>query len=249
MPSLPEEPIVVLTPDQTAVAAKEIKNLHFVLATLQQSLESDTSLSVKQAKTYLTLSEFYLRDLCQALSIQTNGSDEIASRNASLREAHQRIRLLEAQLGNAQSPEQVNLGVKALAEKLDQWWKHEGFGHVSDIHFGAYGVRVKFSCMLFGHCWSGSATPVTDQANDENWHANLVSRGFVLKAEKGNRDPVVADCDQNRNLLIELFNQRLPSAMVTGFQINGSRGLLCLREVDVFIKNYQDIQDLPMSEE
>lgn len=249
MPSLSKEPIVVLTPDQAAVSAKEIKNLHCVLATLQQGLESDTPLSVEQAKTYLTLSEFYLRDLCQALSIQTNGSDEVASRNASLREAHQRIRLLESQLGNAQSPEQVNLGVKALAEKLDQWWKHEGFGHVSEIHFGAYGVQVKFSCMLFGHCWSGSSTPVTDKADDENWHANLVSRGFVLKTEKGNRDPVVADCDQNRNLLIELFNQRLPSAMVTGFQINGSRGQLCLREVDIFIKNYQDIQGLPESEE
>lgn len=245
-----EQPVIALDADQIAVAKGYIKDLHFALATINEGLEGKMRLITALAKNCLAVSEFNLRDLCQVLGIETNGCAEMDERNARLREANLRIRALEAQLGAGQSPEQVQLGVKALADRLNQWWDIEGFGHISELKFGAYGLEVKFCCMLFGNfSLTGSKTPVSDRERKALWYAALAERGFILGVEPGERDPVVDDCDQNRRTLCELFRQRMPSAEVVGFHSNGRGGRVVLREVDVFIRSYADILVLPVPAE
>lgn len=238
---------IKLDADQDAVARRHIKDIRFALATIEQGLEGKMRLSAELAENCLKVSEFNLRDLCKVLGIETNGSVEMAERNAKLRAANLRIHALEAQLGNAQSPELVQLGVKALTDRLDKWWDVDGFGHISEMKVGSYGMEVKFSCMLFGNFLiTGSQKPVSDRERKKQWHADLAERGFVLAVEEGERDPSIADCDQNRQLLIQLFGQHMPSAEVVGFQSTGRHGKLLLRDVDVFIRNYADVLALPV---
>lgn len=47
-----------------------------------------------------------------------------------------------------------------LHDCLQKWGDQEGFGHISEVRIGPYGVDIKFSCRLFGDfslrstdCW------------------------------------------------------------------------------------------------
>lgn len=233
--------------DQTEVATRHIKDVHFALGTILQGLDGKMPLSAELAKNCLGVAEYHLRDLCATLGIETQGSAEIDERHAALRAANGRIRDLEAQLGNAQAPALTQMGIKRLSEQLNHWWDFEGFGHIRELNFGPYGVVAKFSCHLFGEfALTGSKTPVSDRERKALWHAALAERGFVLCTEEGERDPAVADCDQNRRVLAELFEQRMPSAAVTGFHSHGRRGQYVLREVEVVIRDFADILTLPV---
>lgn len=250
MTLLPAQQCITLDADQTAVAKRHIKDLQFALATINQGLEGGSRLSEELAENCLKVSEFNLRDLCKVLNIETNGTAEMDERSARLREANMRIRTLEAQMGESQSPYLVQMGVKALADRLNKWWDIEGFGHISELKFGAHGLEVKFCCSLFGNfSITGSKTPVSDRERKTLWYASLAERGFILGVEEGERDPTIDDCDQNRKTLMALFAQHMPSAEVVGFQSTGRRGKLVLREVDVFIRSYADVQALPVPAE
>ena len=243
---IPQEPGVSLDADQGAVAMRHIKDLHFALATINQGLEGKAPLPHKLAKNCLAVSEYNLRDLCKVLGIETHGTAEMDKRNAKLRAANLRIRDLEAQMGSSQSPELVQMGVKVLADRLNKWWDIAGFGHISELKFGAYGLEVKFCCSLFGNfSLTNSKTPVSDRERKAVWYASLSERGFVLGVEEGERDPTIDDCDKNRKTLIALFNEQMPSAEVIGFQSSGRQGKMVLRNVDVLIRKYADIQALP----
>lgn len=238
---------ITLNADQLELAQRHIKGIYFALSTIDKGLTVEAPLSKDLAENCLKVAEFNLRYLCEVLDIETDGTAERDERYALLRTANERVRALEAQLGDSQAGDRTQLGVKALSERLNTWWDVEGFGHIAELHFGPHGVEAKFSCMLFGdfHLTS-SKTPVSDRERKAQWFASLAERGFVLCVEKGEREPSITDCDQNRQALEALFAKFMPSAEVIGFNSRGRRGALTLHDFDVFIRDYDDIQSLPV---
>lgn len=237
---------IVLSPDQTAVALREIKNAFGALSTIAEALQKNLPLNAKLVHDILYVSEHYLADLGKVLKVETEGAAVIAKRTADIKVANMRIRELEAQLGNTQSPEATQMSIQNLAERLTKWWTQVGFGHVSSLHFGRYGCEVNFSCHLFGdYVLIDSKTPLTDKQKKVLWHKNLETEGYVLADTRG--EISVADCDASRNTLRSFFAKYLPSARVTAFENYGDpEGVFVLRSVKVFIKNISEVPDLPI---
>lgn len=242
-----QEPTEIeLNEDQVAVAIRTLKDIRFAMATIGESLAKDGKVNADLAQNALRVSEHYLADLGKVLGIPTQTEQEIMERSARLREANLRVRALEAQLGNAQSPELTQMSLRKLADQLNAWWDLEGFGHISEIRFGAYGCEVDFSCHLFGNFrLVKSETPITDKERKRLWHESLQARGFRLTEE--DRDVCIEDCDQNRKVLEQLFQDRLPSSKVISFEnYNKNEGGFVLRGVKVLIRRIDEFLALPV---
>lgn len=241
-----DNPDISLNADQLAVTAKTIQDVQFAMATIADSLKRTGAVDAQLATSVLRVSEHYLADLGKLLGIPTQTAQEIEERSARLREANLRIRALEKQLGDVQAPALTQLSLNKMADQLNAWWDLEGFGHVSNIHFGAYGCEVDFCCHLFGNFRViDSDTPVSDKERKRLWHENLAERGFVLTNE--GREVAVCDCDQSRKVLMELFAVRLPSASVRSFDNHYKKGSgATLEGVKVFVRDIAEFLALPV---
>ena len=245
-----QEPTEIeLDEDQAAVAIRTLKDIRFAMATIGESLAREGKVNADLAKNALRVSEHYLADLGKVLGIPTQTEEELTERSAKLRAANLRVRELEKQLGNAQSPELTQMSLRQLADQLNAWWDLEGFGHISEIKFGAYGCEVDFSCHLFGNFrLIKSETPISDKERKKLWHESLQARGFRLTEE--DRDACIEDCDQNRKVLEQLFEDRLPSSKVISFEnYNKNEGGFVLRGVKVLIRRIDEFLTLPVPEQ
>lgn len=236
---------IVLNPDQQAVALRHLREVQSGLALLAQQLQKQEPLSPELTRNVLGVAEYELCDLAQTLGVATDTTARIEERHAQLRTANLRIRALEAQLGQAQSPELTQAALKILEARLNEWWDLEGFGHISELSFGPYGCRARFSCHLFGDfSLTRSETPVSDKERKALWHADLRQRGFSLLDD--GREVELADLDSCRQALIALFRHRLPTAKVMSFDNHLRHGTdFVLRDVTVMIYSLAEILSLP----
>jgi hypothetical protein len=238
--------VLSLDADAKAVIIKNVRETISNLGIFAQMVEKNNLVS-GTGKNILYIAESAIADICKATGIEIDSAAEREDRYAKIRAANIRIRQLEQQIGAAVSTEHVQMGIQDLGKKLNSWWDLEGFGHISSINFTGYGnCEVVFSCMLFGTFKrSLSKTPVSDKENDKLWRDSLTERGYQLTSEDGDRDSLL-DCDATRETLCNLFKERLPSCVVTGFTNHGDRkGIFTLRDVKVFIYNLSDIVGLP----
>lgn len=236
---------ITLTEDQKAVALRTIRDAQFALATLSEVLQKGRPLEHELARNVLYMGESHVAELGTLFGVETDSAKDKAERYTKLREANARVHALEQQLGKEQSPETIQLGVRSLAQNLYAWWRHEGFGHISEIHFGEYGCSVKFSLSLFGNFrLIQSSTPISDKERRRLWHEELKARGFVLAKEE--RDMVLVDCEASRTALMDFFAQRIPSATVRSL-VNRYRKPSGFELVDaeVYIRDLADIAALP----
>jgi hypothetical protein len=245
-----DERIIELNADQKAVALKHIIELQQAMGTVASVLKGPDASVFKDglprglATNCLSLAEHRMADLGKLLGIETDSAAEMENRFARVRAANMRVRELEAQLGTAQGPDVTKACLKQLDAQLNSWWDLEGFGHISDLSFGKYGCKAKFSCSLFGDFSFQSDTPVSDKERRVLWHASLQERGFVL--EQDGRDWEIRDCDASRDALMKLFALRLPSAKVTSFDNHqGHSSGFKMRAVEVFIYELAEIGNLP----
>jgi hypothetical protein len=240
-----KKPDIVLDEDATAVVKRLIREVQGDMATLA-SFVNGQPLEHETARLVLKVTENRLLDLGKRLGVETESAAEHERRHVALRTANQKIHALEAQLGNAQSPELTQLALRAMESKLNDWWRQEGFGLVSEVKFGAYNCRVKFSCNLFGDfTLVESETPISDKERKRLWHESLRQRGFVLTEEHG--EVGVLDCDASREALCAFISTRLPSAQVLSFEnhVRRQSGYV-LRGTEVIIRNLEDIVGLPI---
>lgn len=238
---------ITLNADKSAVALKAIKDVGFALATIAEFLSAGRPLNSELAFNTLAVSEFYLADLTKLLGVETNGARQVEDRNALLRVAHERVRELEKIQGGTVTPQLAQLQLKNLSQQLNEWWKVDGFGHVSETNFGQYGCEVVLSCHLFGHyALVSSDTPVSDKQSKLDWHQRLRDRGFVLMDNAG--EICIQDCNASRTALISLLALRLPSGKITETRNHSSRdGVnMCLRDIKVYIRDISDIATLPV---
>ncbi|WP_126223322.1 hypothetical protein [Burkholderia ambifaria] len=238
-----------LSRDKNAVALRQIRQIREAVGTIFGIIQDGTAINAELATNCVKVAEFELAYLCKTLGIETDSAQERDQRYVQLRQANERIRELEAQLGNVQAPEVTQMSLKQMAEQLRRWWRHEGFGHISDIAFGEYVCKVNFSCNMFGDFrLVDSDTPVTDKERKGCWYDSLRERGFVLIED--DREWALADCDASRHALCELFKSRLPSSKVFKFdnvQRHRVDGFV-IRSAEVYIHQISDILTLPVPE-
>jgi hypothetical protein len=237
-----------LDSDDVAVVLREIHEVQHALENIAQVLKCGKPLQHELALNVLRISEFRLTDVARIIGIETDGTVEMEKRYAQLRAANVRIQALETQIGSVQAPELTQLSLRNLHRHLNAWWDLDGFGHISEIHFGPYGCAVKFSCALFGAAaLADSSTPVSDMEREKLWHESLRQKGFILVNQGG--ETSLADCDTNRHALCELITTRLPSAKVTSMDnIHRNQCGFVLRSVDVHIQNITEILGLAVPE-
>ena len=217
------------------------------LGMLVQMVANGKDIPHDTAASALRSVEYTIQKVGSILKVETETAADIEKRNAKLRAANLRVRELEAQLGQAQTPATTLLALRSLKERLTRWWEQEGFGHVSDVHFEAYGCRVKLSCGLYGDFpLVDSPTPLTDKERKILWYQSLRDRGFELEVSRG--ETAIVDNDASRIALAALIARRLPSGTIFGIGNVGSRAssTLIMRDVDVRISNLEDIAALPV---
>jgi hypothetical protein len=242
------KPDIVLDEDATAVVKRMIKETQEALASLVFFMDSPEPLEHESARSVLSVAEYRMADIGKKLGVETMSGDEIERRHLALRTANGRVRELEAQLGNAQSPQLIQLGVRTLEERINAWWRHEGFGLVSEISFGPYVCKVKLSCGLYGDfAVIASETPISDKERKRLWHESLRDRGFVLTEEYS--EVGVLDCDASREALCAFISSRLPTARVVSFEnhVRRQSGYV-LRGAEVIIRDWEEIMALPVGE-
>ncbi|WAS56241.1 hypothetical protein MK974_24385 [Burkholderia ambifaria] len=244
------EATLTLSADQQAVAQKKVRDLHHAVGTILSVLRDSGEIDAELATNCVKVAEFNLADLCKALGVETFSAAEREQRYAELRKANFRIRNLEAQIGATLSPEATQHAIKNIAERLNNWWRHEGFGYVHELNFGAYGVcHGEFTCSLRGSSWLlDSDTPVTDKETRAAWIESVRVRGFELI--KDGREWAILDCDASRKALLNLIAMRLPSAKVFKFSNvsrDNAKGFV-LRHAEICVYELAEIMALPVAQ-
>ncbi|BCQ23121.1 hypothetical protein NK8_12460 [Caballeronia sp. NK8] len=240
------EATLTLSADQQEVAQQKIRSINGAIGTIYSILKEGRALPTELATNAIKVAEFDLSDLCKALGIETFSSKEREERYAKLRAANMEIYELKAQLGGTVTPEATQECLNNMADRLRTWWKLEGCGHISEIDFGQYVCKVKFSCLLMNHSYSFSDTPVSDKASRKTWVQSLQERGFEIVRDDSEKE--VLDSEKSRQAIIDLFAQRLPSADVVKFEnfCRRDKSGFVLRGVEIYIRKIGDILALPV---
>ena len=237
---------ITLSPDANAVALRKIQKIQEAVGTLAGSLQRKGTLETDLTTSCLKVAEFELADLCRTLGIETEGLREMEQRYADIRAANARVHALEKLLGDVQSPQATDAAIRNLTERLEGWWRKEGFGLVSNVSFSAYSCKIEFSCSLYGDFHLiNSPTPVSDKGRKQLWHDSLRERVFMLIQD--DRDWKIWDCDASRKALVGFLKERLPSLQISGFTNHGIRKSteFALRSVEGNLIDLADIQGLP----
>lgn len=247
-PAYPLDEIVTLDADKLAVVLRtlqeQVRDLQMLHSIIKDSASPVQRETVRNA---LYMNEHRLVQLCKLTDVQLETAAEVERRYADIRRANERARELERQLGQGGSPEQTAANLKVLAESLRQWWRGDGFGHVSELSFTDYGhVRAKLSCSLFGGFrLVDSPTPVSDAGNKKAWQQSLEMRGFVLHTDPSEREPELVDCDATRAALVATIGTALPSAKIIQTENYHARsGHMKLRSVEIIVYELADLTDL-----
>lgn len=247
---IPEDQVPLqLTPAEIAklknLTRKTAEGLASLIWFLEQAEEGSAEFMTREAaRGVMNTAERRLATLGQLLGVDTEAAQRIEERHANLRYAHGRIRELEAQLGQVLPAEGLMLRLRALAEKLDDWWDCEGFGYVGDLSFNGYNASAEFG-MRFTGCkpWVPGAEDKSPAERRTLWLADLQRRGFVLNDDDGKG---VTDCPESRAAVRALFEQRFPEGhRITHFVSSEARGRSTLTGVKVRLTRLQQILDLP----
>jgi hypothetical protein len=236
---------VTLNVDQRAVALREMQELTFGLGHLHSLLSKNQDVPRDLAYNILWLNQSRNQHLANLLNIELESASEREEQLARMRLLNSRIRELEGELGKSGTIEQTVEHIKTMMKILDAWWDKEGFAHISDVNITKWGnVEITFSCSLFGEFrMISSDTPVSDKVNRAAWHQSIADRGFRLAKEPGERDPVLVDCDQNKEALKNLFANAFPSGTIleTTNYANSRMGVMTLRSVKVLVRDMADV--------
>lgn len=250
LPSSPElHGDVALDADSRAVLLREIREQVSGFGFLVSLLSDGKAISRQMAHSVLYMAESRTAQMCKLTGTELDSAKEREERYVRIRSLNEKIRELKEELGKSGSVSQTAAHLKMSYDTLYEWWRRDGFGHISEFAVNQYGcMDVKFSCMLFGDFRViDSSTPVSDKERKRLWFESLRARGFNVREDPSDRDLVLVDCDQNRHALGRLFSENFPSAEILETTSHrSSRGeFMVLKDVRVLFREMQEVIDIP----
>jgi hypothetical protein len=244
---------VVLNEDQKAMLLKDTKDLFFAAKQLHEWLEKGQLLKDMSA-VLPSLIESHFVSISKALDYSSHLTKEHEERHIEIRRANQRAHDLEKQLASSKPIDGLAEQLEGLYRTVYDWWKDEGFRHISDVDFTSHGsMKVEFSFMLdTSSDVLFSDTPVTNAKNKVNKIKKLIEDGFELEKESENsRSWEVMDTPNNRRLLSVMLIKRFPSINISkidswakGGKNNNEKWTIWRIEAYV-----HDLRDIPIKED
>jgi hypothetical protein len=208
---------IVLNEDQKVKLLKDTKDLFFAAKQLHDWLEKGT-LAKDMSSVLPSLIESHFVSISNALDYESALVKEHEQRHVEIRRANQRARDLEQQLASSKPIDGLAEQLHGLERIVYDWWKEEGFNHISETTFTGHGsMRIEFSFMLDTHTSALiDDKPVTNVKKKANKINQLIERGFELEKEDENsRSWNVLDTSNNRRLLTEMIIDRFPSVNIS----------------------------------
>jgi hypothetical protein len=245
--NLEDQDPIAFTADQQEAVKKSVRKIQEHLAMINWHLDHE-GISQGVAQLVMGVIEHDLAGLGKQLGVSTQANDRLEDRHAEIRKANLRIHELENLLGSERSPETIQPALKVLTKRLNDWWSLEGFGHISDMSFGEYSLKVDFSCQFFG-CKPniGSTEGMTHKERKKLWYEQLEARGFELM--EGDGEKGLRDCPATREALRLLFAQRFSRHTIFEFRSRETKKGSKLVSVNVYIYDLAPIVQLPFPPE
>ncbi|WP_078598561.1 hypothetical protein [Evansella clarkii] len=240
-----EEKNISLTEDQKEVLLKALKDIHFANSQLHKMVKKDV-LTEEMSKTLPSLIESYFSEAAAVLNYESHLLKEKEKRYEEIRNANQKIRELEAKLGSDRPVDGLKEQLTYLKDTVYNWWATEGFCHVNNEKFTAYGsLRLEF-CFMLESFKMLSKTPVTDKKDQAEHIQHLRNLGFEFADfEKSRSEKLdLIDNQNNRTLLTGMLKERFPSIEIHKWDNNCSFSdpdIFVIRHVDATIYDLADI--------
>lgn len=203
--------------DQKVKLLKDTKDLYFAAKQLYDWIEKG-QLAEDMSKVLPSLLESHFVSIAKTLDYESHLLEEHEQRYAEIRMANQRVRDLENQLASNKSIDGLKEQLYSLYRTVYDWWKEEGFRHISEAHFTEHGgMKIQFSFMLDTHMDTFlNDEPVTNSKNKANKIKQLIERGFELEKESEHSQSwLVIDTPNNRYLLTHMLINRFPSINIS----------------------------------
>lgn len=242
-----ESKLVKLNQDAIAVVNREFKKLYSSLGTMVQMANSG-ELNEEMKETFLKLANSHLEDIQEAVGFtgaETDREKEI--RLAALKMRDDEIALLKKAIENT-SPGAIVAIIKQLHQKLEQWWRIEGFNYLRNftlLQNGAIEAELGFS--LYNFMLQYSSKPVTENNQRLSKIDDLKDKGYQLLEQKGN-DAELLDNDVNRAIFIKELQTAFPSAKVSKFESRPARGKVenqfTISGIAIVIRDIDDVHNL-----
>lgn len=223
-----EDPELVVFTDDTSKNSilKDCKDLCFSANEMYSRLK-DGNLEKGFCTSLLSLFESYITNLHRHFNYDSILKEEHDKRYIEIRKIHSENRELRQQLGDKVSAEDVREKLKNMKETIYEWWKKEGFGHVSETTFHSYCCSIKLNCVMSIH--------------SSKEHAEyLRCKGYeILELERGCFE--LKQTDRNTEILINEINKRFPSSRLSKIESNNFHNYITIRDVEVYVRDFGDI--------
>lgn len=225
-----------------AVRAQAIGEINDAIRSLQffrtRCMDGSALARASDVYTHLSLLEHHVAELSRLTGYDGMLLKETEARHAELRAANEKIRELEAMLGQTMTGTAVRAGIKHYLDVLGTWWSAMGFRYAK-MEPGQWCISAQLSEEIVRPS-SESATyadktllplasaatqPVTDKAYDlkqEIYHAGLL------------------DTDRNKTTLQTAVLSAFPNAQVSGFQSHRDNDVFLLRTT--ILVDYEDLE-------
>lgn len=227
-----EDPTLVSYSDEKkSEILKELKSLSFAASHLHEQL-SKGELNEGFKGNLLFLLEANLTSVFKGMDYDSFITKERDERYVEIRQLNNENRSLREQLGDKVTNEDVRERLKNFEQTLRKWWNIEGFGHMSEISFGSFGVELLLSGRITRPYYADG------EMTKEVKRQKLIDYGFQFE------DETVFDNDKNKELLDKLIKEFFPSGNI--LEIRSYRGVNGnvngeIRDIKVYIHNYDDI--------
>jgi len=229
--------IIVLDKKNSDKFDKSWNDLVFVLRAIKNDIQ-EKSLTAGMKQAYSSLLEIHAKDILDVFEYESVLQKEKEERYAQIRSLNMENRQLREQLGEKVSMEDVRESLKNISEGIKRWWNIEGFGHTSELEFGPYGVKIKFSGMITDAYYSEDK-----DLTEEDKFKLLQDYGFDLTSGNGRRDTRVKMTEKNIELLDKLLKSKYPSADIftTTTHYSTSVKESDILDIEVYIRNFDDL--------
>lgn len=231
-----DKTIVNLTDKQLKDYKANFSHIALVLNQINSKID-DNTLEEGYKETLLKNLHNRVIDMLDVLGYETILKKENEERYKEIKSINTENRELRRQLGEKVSNEDMREKLKNLSKITKDWWRKEGFGHISEISYSENGyVKLKLS----GHIFDDYDY---DEATGTKKSDYLISKGFEVSVESRSGGSVI-DNDNNKKLLEQLLLSKYPSSDIVSITNWKSRNSdnYDLRDIEVMIYNLEDIK-------